>query len=583
MGTRKDKQNGGMNLRDSADWQELMRRNMENYGEAEPEGLWAAVASGLKAAAGVADATGARAGASASRGAAESGASASRIAPGTSRAAASASRGAAESGASASRLAPGTSRAAASASRDAAESGASASRIASASSRAGAVSRRRRRFYYGAGAFAIAAAALALFLILPVPSRLSPVSPDAVAVADLPGELPDELPASLPASETGGLPAFETDGLHGSGFGESHAPAELPGNEGLAPSSDRDLLGDGSASSVSGRTSGAGNLPPVVSVDEPEPDCVEAPASSAADPDSSAAASGEGSVEAEADALSSAGQHESASGEGSGSREDVSGSRGGSSAALELEEYLRELETKEAKARSGRTRLAVALSGAVGTSSSSSSGYDAFYGSSVPMSLNSPIVGNLVSQQFSAVLLENNNRSVNSDRRFYQPVALELSLAHDLGSRLYLQGGLAYTCLISELVSGSESTHYDTRQSVHMLGVPLKLGAHLLENQLFELNVSAGGMLEKALYARSVTRFVFEGQKPVSTSTRLSDDPLYWSVNASVSALYKLSRSVGIYFEPGLSYHFNNGSFLETIYQARPLNLQLTLGLRFAL
>ena len=541
MGTRKDKQNGGMNLRDGADWQELMRRNMENYGEAEPEGLWAAVASGLKAGAGVADATGARAGASASRGAAESGASASRIASASSRAAAAAG----------------------------------ARSVASASSRAGAVSRRRRRFYYAAGAFAIAAAALTLFLNLPLPSRLSPVSPEAVAVADLPGDLPESLP--------GGLPAFETDGLSGTGFGESPATAELPGNEGLAPSLVRDILGDGSASSLPGRTSGSGNLPPVVSVDEPEPDCVEAPASSAADPDSSAAASGEGSVEAEADALSSAGQHESASGEGSGSREDVSGSRGGSSAALELEEYLRELETKEAKARSGRTRLAVALSGAVGTSSSSSSGYDAFYGSSVPMSLNSPIVGNLVSQQFSAVLLENNNRSVNSDRRFYQPVALELSLAHDLGSRLYLQGGLAYTCLISELVSGSESTHYDTRQSVHMLGVPLKLGAHLLENQLFELNVSAGGMLEKALYARSVTRFVFEGQKPVSTSTRLSDDPLYWSVNASVSALYKLSRSVGIYFEPGLSYHFNNGSFVETIYQARPLNLQLTLGLRFAL
>ena len=532
MGTRKDKQNGGMNLRDGADWQELMRRNMENYGEAEPEGLWAAVASGLKAGAGVADATGARAGASRA--------------------------GASRAGVSASRLAPGTSR-------------------------AGAVSRRRRRFYYGAGAFAIAAAALALFLILPLPSRLTPVSPEAVAVADLPGDLPESLPGDLPESLPGDLPASETGGLPGSGFGESPAPAELPGNEGLAPSSDRDLLGDGSASSVSGRTSGAGNLPPVVSVDEPEPDCVEAPASSAADPDSSAAASGEGSVEAEADALSSADQHESASGELAGSREDVSGSSKGSSAALELEEYLRELETKEARARSGRTRLAVALSGAVGTSSSSSSGYDAFYGSSVPMSLNSPIVGNLVSQQFSAVLLENNNRSVNSDRRFYQPVALELSLAHDFGSRLYLQGGLAYTCLISELVSGSESTHYDTRQSVHMLGVPLKLGAHLLENQLFELNVSAGGMLEKALYARSVTSFVFEGQKPVSTSTRLSDDPLYWSVNASVSALYKLSRSVGIYFEPGLSYHFNNGSFVETIYQARPLNLQLTLGLRFAL
>ena len=181
------------------------------------------------------------------------------------------------------------------------------------------------------------------------------------------------------------------------------------------------------------------------------------------------------------------------------------------------------------------------------------------------------------------MLLENNNRSVKSDRRFYQPVALGLSFARDIGQRLYVQSGLEYSCLISELVSGSESTHYDTRQSVHMLGVPLGLGVHLLDNQLFELNLSAGGMLEKALYARSVTRFVLEGKEPVSTSERLGDDPLYWSVNASVSALYKISDKLGIYFEPGLSYHFRNGSFVETIYSARPLNLQITLGLRFAL
>ena len=356
----------------------------------------------------------------------------------------------------------------------------------------------------------------------------------AAGVAELPaaediGSLFDVASSAVnkPASESASSPASE------------YAPVPTS-----ASSTASSTVSQGNAAST--LASQSGDLPPVVSVDESEPDCVENPST-------------------DADAAGGVGVGE------------------GVSAALELEEYLLELETREAKRRPGRTRLAVAVSGAVGTSSSSSSGYDAFYGSSVPKSFNSPTAGSPASQHFSAVLLENNNRSVKSDRRFYQPVALGLSFARDIGQRLYVQSGLEYSCLISELVSGSESTHYDTRQSVHMLGVPLGLGVHLLDNQLFELNLSAGGMLEKALYARSVTRFVLEGKEPVSTSERLGDDPLYWSVNASVSALYKISDKLGIYFEPGLSYHFRNGSFVETIYSARPLNLQITLGLRFTL
>ena len=505
------------NTKAGADWQDVLRRNMESYGEAEPDGLWSAVASGLKSSAGAGASTGA-------------GASGSRAGASSSRA------GAFGSGA-----------------------GASGSRAG-----ASAVIRRRRRYYYGAGAFAIAAAALALFLIFPLSGRLSPVASEAVALAESPLDLAGNLPAAgvagLPAAglPVAGLPVAGVDELPaaegvGSMFDVASSSVNKPASESASspasesapvPTSASSTASQGNAAST--LASQSGNLPPVVSVDESEPDCVENPST-------------------DADAAGGVGVGE------------------GASAALELEEYLLDLETREAKRRPGRTRLAVAVSGAVGTSSSSSSGYDAFYGSSVPKSFNSPTAGSPASQHFSAVLLENNNRSVKSDRRFYQPVVLGLSFARDIGQRLYVQSGLEYSCLISELVSGSESTHYDTRQSVHMLGVPLGLGVHLLDNQLFELNLSAGGMLEKALYARSVTRFVLEGKEPVSTSERLGDDPLYWSVNASVSALYKISDKLGIYFEPGLSYHFRNGSFVETIYSARPLNLQITLGLRFAL
>jgi hypothetical protein len=44
---------------------------------------------------------------------------------------------------------------------------------------------------------------------------------------------------------------------------------------------------------------------------------------------------------------------------------------------------------------------------------------------------------------------------------------------------------------------------------------------------------------------------------------------------------YQLSNTIGLYAEPGISYYFNNGSQLETIYKEDPLHFNLRLGLRF--
>lgn len=43
---------------------------------------------------------------------------------------------------------------------------------------------------------------------------------------------------------------------------------------------------------------------------------------------------------------------------------------------------------------------------------------------------------------------------------------------------------------------------------------------------------------------------------------------------------YNISSMVGIYAEPGLSYYFDNGSNIETIYSEKPLNFNLNIGLR---
>ena len=46
---------------------------------------------------------------------------------------------------------------------------------------------------------------------------------------------------------------------------------------------------------------------------------------------------------------------------------------------------------------------------------------------------------------------------------------------------------------------------------------------------------------------------------------------------------YDFSKLVGVYLEPGVSYYFDNGSDVRTIYKDKPFNFNLNLGVRFTI
>lgn len=74
--------------------------------------------------------------------------------------------------------------------------------------------------------------------------------------------------------------------------------------------------------------------------------------------------------------------------------------------------------------------------------------------------------------------------------------------------------------------------------------------------------------------------YVINGQTRDDGHESISIRPLQWSVNAGAGVQYNISSMVGIYAEPGLSYYFDNGSNIETIYSEKPLNFNLNIGLR---
>ena len=146
-----------------------------------------------------------------------------------------------------------------------------------------------------------------------------------------------------------------------------------------------------------------------------------------------------------------------------------------------------------------------------------------------------------------------------------QPISFGFSLRKDLAKGFSLETGLTYTYLASDVVLGNDAV--ETEQKLHYLGIPLRVNWTFLDLKSFTLYVSAGGMVEKCIYGKL-------------GNEKQTVKPLQLSAMGAVGAQYNVSKKVGIYFEPGLSYYFDDGSTVQTIRKERPCTFTLQAGVR---
>ncbi len=181
------------------------------------------------------------------------------------------------------------------------------------------------------------------------------------------------------------------------------------------------------------------------------------------------------------------------------------------------------------------------------------------------------------------ILILNRDTQPYTETRHNLPVRAGVMLGYDLTERLGIESGLIYTHLASRLKSGSQRYYYETRQSLHYLGIPVKLNYSLWQSRLLKIYVSGGGMAEWNVSGNASTEYTHDGKIISKENSRVRIDEPQWSVNASLGLQLNLSRRVGIFADPGISYHFDNDSPVETAYKKNPLNFDLTLGLRISL
>ena len=149
------------------------------------------------------------------------------------------------------------------------------------------------------------------------------------------------------------------------------------------------------------------------------------------------------------------------------------------------------------------------------------------------------------------------------------PVSIGVSARFRLTDRLSVNTGLNYT----RYNSTRNRTYHNTsrsesaRQSVHYLGIPVRLDWMLVNRKHFNFYMGAGVQMDKCLYA-------------TVGDERLHEKQFLFGVNGSLGFQFNIVPMVGLYFEPDFSYSLNEGS-LQTFRTREPFMISARAGLRF--
>lgn len=252
------------------------------------------------------------------------------------------------------------------------------------------------------------------------------------------------------------------------------------------------------------------------------------------------------------------------------------------------ERYLSETSSKKS-AEGSPVTVDVSFSGAT-TSSNDVRSFDPmmFYRGSNPAFDHpaSPDAGsftgnNLQTRSMSPAMFT--STPITTDVEHKRPVRVALTAHKSFGKIFGVESGLSYSTLRSTFSTTSGNTLKEEVQTLRYLGVPLNLTASAFSSKRFSVYVSGGGMAEKCVSGKVKTTETVSGvRQDGARSEDLTVKPVLWSLNAAAGAQANLTNNIGLYVEPGVSYHFDDGSSVQTIYKDHPLDFIMTFGARFS-
>ena len=145
------------------------------------------------------------------------------------------------------------------------------------------------------------------------------------------------------------------------------------------------------------------------------------------------------------------------------------------------------------------------------------------------------------------ILMMNQGKNINTDIKHRLPVRTGVSVAYDIDDKLSIESGLTYSKLSSDIREGSESHYISSEQTLHYIGIPLRIKYQLASWKRLGLYASGGVLAEKCVSGNTSTRYIIDHQKMDTESEATMDRPVQWSINANVGIQVDITKSIGLY------------------------------------
>lgn len=219
------------------------------------------------------------------------------------------------------------------------------------------------------------------------------------------------------------------------------------------------------------------------------------------------------------------------------------------------------------------------------TSSQTMRQQGAYYGSPAAIPHGCVMLMNKEQADFAHIVGANLNRRVESNVKHHTPFTTGLNVSIPLTHNWSLRTGVTYTKLTTDIQAGSDVAYYTTQQNLHYVGVPLAAAYTIYDSRFFSVYAATGVQLEKCVKATRSTTYDNTDQRRSSQTTIDGFANGLWqlSAQASVGGQLNLTRHIGLYFEPGVSYFVSDGSSLPNIRHDHPWNFNMQGGLRITL
>lgn len=179
--------------------------------------------------------------------------------------------------------------------------------------------------------------------------------------------------------------------------------------------------------------------------------------------------------------------------------------------------------------------------------------------------------------------LFNQGKEVKMEYKHHLPVRVGVKVAYTLNEHWSIESGLTYTRLSSDMKDGTKENYFTGEQRLNYVGMPVNMKYNAWSYKRLNLYGSAGVLAEKCVSGNFTKEYVINNTTKKRETVSIDSKPLQMSVNAAFGMQFDVLDNVGIYAEPGVSYHFDDHSSLQTIYKEKPLNFNLNVGIRYTI